>query len=254
MASATGMPARAEAGGPEPSDTEPLLGRPGDVIQRRDTSFPQNFVMGTASLAQLGAVLGLILVWASVFNKPLIIFSAHPLLQSLAVFTLIQSVLSLQPTHTAEQKRLGQRVHASLNLVALLLLIAGVTIIEYNKLSSHGPHFHSVHGYLGVIVSIVIIVQYLVGFTMWAVPALYGGEVRARSVWKYHRYSGYAVLLLLLVTVCSATETDYNRNVLHMKLWAVVMASILVVVGVFPRIQKYKLGLGTAPPPREAAR
>ncbi|PFH61656.1 hypothetical protein XA68_16745 [Ophiocordyceps unilateralis] len=253
MASSTGIPARAEPGRLEPSDTEPLLGRPGDVIQRRNTPFARNLIMGTASLAQLGAILMLVLVWASVLNKPLILFSAHPLLQSLAVFVLIQSVLSLQPTYTSEQKQLGQRVHASLNLVALLLLIAGVTLIEYNKLTSHGPHFHSVHGYLGVIVSIILIIQYLVGFTMWAVPALYGGEVRARAVWKYHRYSGYVVLLLLLVTVCSAAETDYNRNVLHMKLWAAILASILVVLGVFPRIQKYKLGLGPPAPPREAA-
>ncbi|RCI16989.1 hypothetical protein L249_2306 [Ophiocordyceps polyrhachis-furcata BCC 54312] len=254
MASSTGIPARSEAGRPEPSDAEPLLGRPGDVLQRRNTSFARNFVMGTASLAQLGAILGLVLVWASVFNKPLILFSAHPLLQSLAVFVLIQSVLSLQPTHTSEQKRLGQLVHASLNLLALCLLIAGVTIIEYNKVSSGGPHFHSFHGYLGVIVSIVLLIQYVVGFTMWAVPALYGGEVRARAVWKYHRYSGYLVLLLLLVTVCSAADTDYNRNVLHMKLWAAILASALVVLGVFPRIQKYKLGLGLPAQSRESAR
>lgn len=152
----------------------------------------------------------------------------------------------LQPTSTTEQKRLGQRVHASLNLVALLHLIAGVTIIEYNKLASHGPHFHSVHGYLGVIVSLLLVLQYLVGFTMWATPQLYGGDQKARAVWKYHRYSGYVVLLFLLATICSAAKTDYGDNVLGLKLWATILASILVVAGVFPRIQKQKLGLGSS--------
>ncbi|PHH85958.1 hypothetical protein CDD83_10939 [Cordyceps sp. RAO-2017] len=245
MASTAATVPADEVARPEATDTEPLLGRPGDVSQRRDGSFARNLVMGTGAVAQLGAVLLLVLIWASVLTHPLILFSAHPLLQSLAVFVLIQSVLSLQPTHTSEQKRLGQRVHASLNLVAFLLLVAGVSIIEYNKLASRGPHFHSVHGYLGVISGIVLLLQYLVGFTMWATPALYGGEDRARAVWKYHRYSGYLVLVLLLATVCSATDTSYNDMVLHIKLWATVLASVLVVVGVFPRIQKHKLGLAT---------
>ena len=182
------------------------------------------------------------LIWASVFTKPLILFSGHPLAQSLAILTLTQSILTLQPTHTAEQKRIGQRVHASLNLLAFLFLVAGITIIEYNKISSNGAHFHSLHAYLGVITAIVLLVQYLVGFTMWATPKLYGGEDNAKSIWKYHRYSGYVILVLLLATVCSATSTDYNVNVLKIKLWATLLLSILVLVGVLPRIQKQKLG------------
>lgn len=182
------------------------------------------------------------------------LFSAHPLLQSLAVFVLIQSVLALQPTSTAEQKRLGQRVHATLNLVALLHLVAGVTVIEYNKFASHGPHFHSVHGYLGVIVSLLLVLQYLVGFTMWATPQLYGGDQKARAVWKYHRYSGYLVLLFLLATICSAAKTDYGAKVLDLKLWATVLASVLIVAGVFPRIQKQKLGLASSSGAHETPR
>lgn len=183
-----------------------------------------------------------VLIWASVFTKPLILFSGHPLAQSLAILTLTESILTIQPTHTAQQKRIGQWAHGSLNLLALLLLIAGVTIIEYNKIANNGAHFHSVHGYLGVITSIILIIQYLVGFTMWATPSLYGGEQKAKAIWKYHRYSGYGILVLLLATVCSATKTDYNNNVLKIKLWATLLLSILILVGVFPRIQKQKLG------------
>jgi cytochrome b-561 len=163
---------------------------------------------------------------------------------------LTESILFLQPTHTAQQKRIGQYAHASLNLLALLFLIAGIVIIEYNKIANNGPHFHSVHAYLGVITSIILAIQYLVGFTMWATPSLYGGEQKAKSIWKYHRYSGYVILVLLLATVCSATQTDYNNNVLKMKLWATLLLSILVLVGVFPRIQKQKLGFSA---PNEAS-
>lgn len=197
---------------------------------------------GTAVVTQFGIVLLTILVWVSVFTKPVILFSGHPLAQSLGILTLVQSVLSLQPTHTAEQKRLGQRVHATLNLLAFLFLAAGVFIIEYNKLVNNGVHFHSVHGYLGVITSIILAVQYLVGFTIWATPVLYGGIDNAKAMYKYHRWSGYFILVLLLVTVCSATQTDYNENVLKMKLWSTILLSVLILVGIFPRIQKRKLG------------
>lgn len=199
--------------------------------------------LGTGILAQLGVGILVVMIWASVLTKPVILFSAHPLLQSLAVLTLVESILSLQPTHTPAQKRLGQRVHASLNFLAFLLLVAGITIIEYNKFSNNGPHFHSAHGYLGVISSIVLLLQYFVGFTMWATPALYGGEQNAKSIWKYHRYSGYFILVLLLATTCSAIETDYNNNVLKLKLWATILLSVVILAGVIPRIQLQKLGL-----------
>ncbi|KAI5466996.1 eukaryotic cytochrome b561-domain-containing protein [Mariannaea sp. PMI_226] len=246
MASATGIPDGAYVDTEPESlgqrETEPLLGRPGDAAQEEGVPMFRNLVLGTGILAQLGIVLLVLLIWASVLTKPLILFSGHPLAQSLAILTLTQSILTLQPTHTAEQKRIGQRLHASLNLIAFFLLVTGVTIIEYNKFRSHGPHFHSLHGYLGVIASILLLVQYFVGFTMWATPALYGGEHKAKSVWKYHRYSGYFIFLFLLATVVSAVETDYNKNVLKLKLWAVAILAVLVVLGVFPRIQKQKLG------------
>ena len=178
-------------------------------------------------------------------------FSAHPLLQSVAVFALIQSVLFLQPTHTAEQKRLGQLVHAWLNLLAFLLLVAGIVIIEYNKYVSHGEHFHSVHAYFGVTTSALLALQYFVGFTMWATPWLYGGEARARSVWKYHRISGYTTLLLLLATVAYATGTDYNVNVLRIQWWAMLLGVGLVVAGIASRVQVQKLGFPARPAPTQ---
>jgi cytochrome b-561 len=239
MASTTGIPERPPA---ETGENEPLLGRPGDASQIRGESILKNLVLGTASIAQFGVLLLFVLVWASVFTKPVILFSGHPLAQSLAILTLVQSILSLQPTHTAEQKHHGQWVHASLNLLAFIFLAVGVFIIEYNKIANNGVHFHSVHGYLGVITSIILAVQYLAGFTIWATPQLYGGVDNAKSLYKYHRVSGYVILILLLVTVASATQTPYNENVLKIKLWAVILLSVLILVGVLPRIQKQKLG------------
>ena len=58
----------------------------------------------------------------------------------------------------------------------------------------------------------------------------------------FNRMSGYIILLLSLATICAATETGFNANVLHIKLWAVIVASVLVVLGLAPRIKKHKLG------------
>jgi hypothetical protein len=174
--------------------------------------------------------------------SPLILFSVHPLAQSLGVLVLLQSILVLQPTHTGAQKQVGQKIHAGLNLLAFAIFVVGIVVIEVNKFKSNGPHFHSAHGYLGVITSIWILIQYFVGFTMFGTPALYGGEANAKKIWKYHRISGYGLLLSMMATVTSAVETDYNKNVLGLKLWAMVVIFVIMILGVYPRIKKQKLG------------
>ncbi len=198
--------------------------------------------LGTAFVAQSGIAMLTVIIWTSVLTKPFILFSWHPLAQSAGILLLIQSILVLQPTHSAEQKRVGQTVHAYLNFTSFLVLAGGVGVIEYNKISSNGPHFKSVHGYLGATAACVLLLQYFVGFTMWATPALYGGQARARSMWKYHRFSGYATLILLLATVCTAADTGYVQYVLKVGLWTLAVPSGLILVGVLPRVHLYKFG------------
>ena len=50
-------------------------------------------------------------------------------------------------------------------------------------------------------------------------------------------------VVLALCTVAAATKTGFNENVLHIELWAVIGASVLVLAGLLPRIKKQKLGL-----------
>ena len=246
MASATGIPDHPPRGRDAvlESESEPLLGRPGDVLQKPDESLLYNLYIGTGWVAQAGAFLLLGVVWAAIFLNPLIpLFSPHPLLQSLGVFTLVQAILILQPTWTSAEKAIGQRAHASLNLLSFLLFTAGIAIIETNKIKNNGVHFHSVHGYLGVITGAVLLLQYTFGFLMWGVPGVFGGAENAKALWKYHRISGYTLFPLLLATVITAVDTDYNRKVLDIKLYAVLIAVGLIVVGVYPRIHKQKLGI-----------
>ncbi|KKA27239.1 hypothetical protein TD95_005374, partial [Thielaviopsis punctulata] len=239
-------------------ETVPLLGRPGDAAQIEGDSMLHNLVLafganptfnfcslfpiGTGILAQIANVLFLLTVWVTVLSGNLILFSGHPLAVSVGVFALVQSILVLQPTHTAPQKRIGQRYHAAFNTVTFLGVGTGITVIEYNKVKNGLAHFHSVHAYFGVATGALMALQLLAGVTMWAVPALYGGEQQAKNVWKYHRMSGYLLLVLVLATVVTATQTDYIATVVKIKTWSMVLVAFFIVSGVFPRVQKKKLG------------
>lgn len=68
-------------------------------------------------------------------------------------------------------------------------------------------------------------------------------QLVGHGVWLIiSRTSGYVVLLAALVTVATATQTDFNKNVLGVRLWAVLVALVLVLIGVIPRIKLSKLG------------
>lgn len=148
----------------------------------------------------------------------------------------------VQPTHTAQQKKEGTYAHAALNDIGVLAAIAGLVVIEYNKISHNGTHFESAHARLGLVAYILVILQVLVGFTQYFTPGLYGGEVNAKSLYKYHRVGGYITTVVMLATICAATYTTYNVNVMKIQLWAVVVASVLVVLGVAARVRLSKFG------------
>lgn len=165
-------------------------------------------------------------------------------MNSAAALLFTQAILVLQPTATSKQKIQGAHIHFALNLLGTILLIAGLIIIEMNKAHAPDTRFTSVHGILGLITFIVLILQALVGFAQFYIPeTVFGSVDKAKSIYKYHRMSGYVIVLLLLATICAATQTGFNKNVLQIRLWAVIVASVLVVAGTLPRIKKHKLGL-----------
>jgi hypothetical protein len=152
----------------------------------------------------------------------------------------VQGILIVQPTHTAKQKKQGTYTHAALNDVAFLAAIGGLTVIEINK--DPDAHWESVHGIMGLTTYIMIAINVIVGITQYFTPGLYGGVDNAKALYKYHRAWGYLTLLMILGTICAATQTTFNKNVAGIQLWAVIVACVLVVVGVAPRIRLSKLG------------
>jgi hypothetical protein len=273
MASATGIPGNVPATNERSregyAEDEPLLGRRGDASQEEGKPLYHNLylgnpyydllcvcsslipVAGTAVVAQAGIILLTASVWASVFLNDLMLFSAHPLLNSAGLLALTQGILILQPTHTQQQKRQGTIAHFTINNIALDALIAGLVVIEYNKFSHGGTHFVSAHAILGLVTYILLAIQATVGITAYFFPKVYGSVDKAKSLYKYHRISGYLILITMLATVCAATQTDFNKNVLDIKLWAVLISSILILIGILPRVKKQKLGF-TGPKPSGA--
>ncbi|KAH1481303.1 hypothetical protein KXV81_001948 [Aspergillus fumigatus] len=240
MASATGVP-QEHPQTIEAREDEPLLGRPGAVTQRESDPIYRNLIKGTAAIAQCGILLLTALVWAGVFSHPLIFFSAHPLLNSSAILLQVQAALILQPTATPQQKLLGTQIHYSLQAISLAAFLTAFTIIEINK-GDH-PRLTSLHGILGLITYICIILQALLGLVQYFFPVkILGSADAGKRLYKYHRHFGYLLLVLELATVSAATQTTYNVAVLHMPLWGVLVAAVLIVAGVGARIKKHKLG------------
>ncbi|KAK5115467.1 hypothetical protein LTR62_001126 [Meristemomyces frigidus] len=223
------------------SEQTPLLGEPGDASQKSAPLY-HNLIIGTGVVAQAGIWILAAIVWGSVFSNDLSLFSAHPLLNSAALLFFVQGILILQPTHTAQQKKQGTYAHAALNNIAVLAAVAGLVVIEYNKFAHQGTHFVSPHAILGLVTYILVVLQALVGITQFFTPAIYGGVENAKALYKYHRVGGYVTLLVMLATVCAATQTTFNVNVLGMQLWAVVVAAVVVVLGVGARVKIGKFG------------
>jgi len=224
-------------------EQEPLLGAPGTNTQKADQSVMRNLVTGTAPIAQLGAILLFGLVWTSIFTHPRILFSAHPLLNSAAILLALQAVLVLQPTHTPQQKKVGTYVHATFWVLANGAFYAALAVILVHKQRQGIGHFESPHAWMGVITYALLAAQAFVGFTQYFLPGLYGGVDNAKALYKYHRAFGYILITMMSVNVVLASLTYYAGAVLGLKTWTTSVATALIVLGLFPRIKKQKLGL-----------
>ena len=137
----------------------------------------------------------------------------------------------------------GTYIHSALNTIAMGLLVAGLVVIEMNKASHPETRFQSTHGKIALVVYIMLGLQFLIGVAQFYTPSIFGSVDNAKSLYKYHRWSGYIIMILSAIAICYATQTGFNDNVLHMRLWAVIVASVLLVIGLLPRIKKRKLGL-----------
>lgn len=151
----------------------------------------------------------------------------------------VQAALILQPTSTPQQKQIGTHIHYGIQLASILCFLGAFTIIEINK-RGH-PHFVSLHGILGLLTVIFVVLQAFVGVAQFFLPVtIFGSVDGGKRIYKYHRWSGYVLLLLETALFLAATQI----GILAIPTWSVVLTFILILLGLGTRIKKRKLGLG----------
>ena len=74
------------------------------------------------------------------------------------------------------------------------------------------PDFHSIHSILGLVLYVLFFLQAIIGITQYYLPSLYGGVDNAKAVYKYHRWSGYILIVFSIVVIALATQTPFNKN------------------------------------------
>ncbi|KAK4049691.1 hypothetical protein OIV83_003966 [Microbotryomycetes sp. JL201] len=209
-------------------------------------SYLSESILRHASGWIIGLVLAFVPLWTTLARHPAGLFTYHPALQSVAVIAFIQGVVLLQPQpKNIAAKQKGLQLHQVFQLLALPLIVAGSAVIVYNKVVNNGKHLYSWHGWFGAATLFLIVLQITFGAIVVYTPLtrLVGGVGRAKSLWKYHRLSGYVTLALLLITPLLALDSDWIKNNTSESERLVMGIGLgLVAVGVLTRVQVSKLG------------
>ncbi|KAM0787047.1 hypothetical protein ACM66B_006312 [Microbotryomycetes sp. NB124-2] len=197
-------------------------------------------------IVQIGLVVAFVPLWTTLAHHPAGLFTYHPALQSVAVIAFVQGVVLLQPQpKNIGVKQKGLQLHQVLQWLALPVIVAGSAVIVYNKVVNKGKHLYSWHGWFGAATLFLIVLQITFGAVIVYSPLtnVVGGVGRAKSLWKYHRISGYLTMALLLITPLLAIDSDWVRNNSSKSERAVMVVGLaLVAGGVAARVHTSKLG------------
>lgn len=103
----------------------------------------------------------------------------------------------------------------------------------------------SVHAYFGIFTFSFLFVQLLFGIVIAYAPVVVGGTPHAKSLWKYHRISGYVLLVLIWATAQLGAHADFMvDNFPKPKLlWLYWVSLALVAIGIAQRTDVSKWGI-----------
>lgn len=199
------------------------------------------------AIVSVGAIA--VATWIVMFsNEPLTRgwFFFHPTLETLSILALSYGVLTLQPTRNPETKAAALTRHqVAILFVAFPLIFLGTFTIWLNKTVHHSHHARSWHGLFGYITTGWMVVQILLGGgSVWFNGRIFGGNPRAKLVWKYHRLSGYLLLPLLLLTTHLGGAWSHwgtQNSPLWVRILAYCVAPALLLVAVFVRVRPSKM-------------
>jgi len=130
-------------------------------------------------------------------------FGWHPLLQSLSLALFAYGIITLQPTAYPKTKASGLTRHQlAMIVVGFPIAFLGYAAIFATKIINSRAHFTTWHGTFGLITFMFMVIQIVLGGgSVWFDGRLFGGNPRAKLVWKYHRAVGYASFSLCMITM-----------------------------------------------------
>ncbi|KAJ3997210.1 hypothetical protein F5050DRAFT_1879976 [Lentinula boryana] len=233
---------------PQTADEDPQKADMGlaEQLEKREGRHGDDIARYTA----LGAsAVTLVVTWfVMLINNPAQVgwFLLHPTLESLAMLFFTYGILTLQPTSQPRTKAAGLSRHQSAILfMAFPALLIGVFAIVMNKFELDKRHFRSWHSVLGIIATGWILIQISIGgASVWFGGKAFGGGMKAKAVWKYHRLSGYILFPLLLVTVDLGGALSHwgEKNVpLPIRLVAYVFAPLACLAAILSRMRVSKM-------------
>ncbi|KAG6832718.1 hypothetical protein H0H92_012290 [Tricholoma furcatifolium] len=133
-----------------------------------------------------------------------------------------------------QTKVAGLRRHqAAMLFVGLPAILLGTFAVAYNKSLEGKEHMTTWHG-VG-----------LGGGSVWFKGAAFGGGAKAKSLWKYHRLSGYFLFPTLIFTAhLGGAWSSWGDRVMTsglLRLIVYTIAPLLTVIGVVMRIRTSKM-------------
>ncbi|KAF5391917.1 hypothetical protein D9757_001737 [Collybiopsis confluens] len=225
--------------------------------QKANTGVEEQLEMSTGrrgdSVARYAALsasaITVVVTWfALLTNSPTQVgyFLLHPTLESLAMLAFVYGIITLQPTSHPKAKIAGLSRHQSAILfLGFPALLVGTLAIVMSKIELEKRHFRSWHSVFGITAAAWVVIQIcLGGGSVWYNGKAFGGGMKAKQVWKYHRLSGYLLLPLLLLTVGLGGALSHwgEKNVfLPFRLLAFVVSPTVCLIAVLSRMRSSKM-------------
>ncbi|GLB35140.1 putative eukaryotic cytochrome b561 [Lyophyllum shimeji] len=187
--------------------------------------------------------------WLAVLsNEPAKVgwFALHPTLQTISLLMFTYGILTLQPTSQPKTKAAGLARHqTAIFLVGFPSILLGTSAVAYNKWINNKEHMTTWHGTVGYLALVWIFAQVaLGGGSVWLKGSAFGGGMKAKSVWKYHRLSGYFLFPTLLFTahLGGGWSSWGDRYVSPgLRTMAYTLAPALIALSVLVRVRPSKM-------------
>ncbi|CAO3609097.1 unnamed protein product [Cunninghamella blakesleeana] len=193
-------------------------------------------------LIRFGQISFALFILSVLVRIPLSVFSFHPFFMTIFILILTEGIATLQTTKTLQEKREGLKKHALIQLLAYISSGIGFSAIFYNKIISGKPHFTSFHGQLGIFTFGYLLFQLIFGLLIAFIPSI---SFHAKKYWKYHRFTGYFLFLIVSTVALAGVQADYvlANAPIHSTFFILISVIIFtsILSGIFLRIRVYKL-------------